>query len=60
MIGKRVIWAAKQRKNIPNIIHFKEKLKDYLLLLKCCHVMCDTSASFVDQWDTVLHDLLDS
>ena len=36
MIGKRVIWASKQKKLQPNISHSKANLKDYLVTLKMC------------------------
>ena len=59
MIGKRVIWASKHSKKVPNLHLFRESLKDYLLLLKCCQTMSGSCASFNDQWGNVLHDLVD-
>ena len=58
MIGKRVIWASKFKKNLPNLMTFKTTLRDYLVLLKMCHSFQQTSNLFNDQWGEVFSDLL--
>ena len=58
MIGKRVIWASKFKKNLPTLIIFKTTLRDYLVLLKMCHSFQQTSNLFNDQWGEVFSDLL--
>ena len=58
MIGKRVIWASKYKKNLPNLKIFKTELKDYLVLLKLCHSFQQTSNLFYDQWGEIFNDLL--
>ena len=57
MIGKRVIWASKQKKIHPNISHFKAYLKDYLVILKMCKTIANQCNQFNDQWGNILRDL---
>ena len=58
MIGKRVIWASKHRKDKPKINHFKATLKDYLIVLKICKTITNLCNQFNDQWGNILLDLL--
>ena len=58
MLGKRVIWASKHKKEKPNINHFKAVLKDYLIVLKICKTVSDLCIQFNDQWGTILRDLV--
>jgi hypothetical protein len=57
MIGKRQIWASKQKKIQPNISHFKASLKDYLVILKMCKTIINQCNQFNDQWGNILRDL---
>ena len=57
MIGKRVIWASKQKKIQPNIVHFKANLKDFLVILKMCKTINNQFNQFNDQWENILRDL---
>ena len=57
MIGKQAIWACKYRKIIPNINFFKRSLRDYLVLLRHCHIVTNTVIVFNDQWGEVLLNL---
>ena len=57
LLGKRVIWASKFRKTAPNIQQFKKSLKDYLVLLRYCNVIKNTSSIFDDQWGEICRAL---
>ena len=57
MIGKLVIWACKFKKIIPNINFYKRSLRDYLVLLRYCHIMKNTINVFNDQWGEVFLNL---
>ena len=51
LIGKRTIWISKFKKNPPCIEHFKNNLKDYLIILRFSHCLNNTSSTvFNDQW----------
>ena len=58
MIGKRVIWTSKYKKNIPTISHFKASLKDYLVLLKVCKTVTNCVDQITDQWGAILCNLI--
>ena len=57
LIGKRVIWASKFKKIKPNLVLFKNTLKDYLVILDYCNEMKNTSSTFYDQWGDIYRSL---
>ena len=50
LVGKRTIWISKFKKISPTLDLFKYYLKDYLIILRFCHCIKNTSAAFNDQW----------
>ena len=57
LLGKRFIWASKQKKVLPNLEHFKNLLKDYLYVLRVCHTITNTTNLFDDQWGRIVLNL---
>ena len=59
MIGKQVIWKSKLLEQKPNLVHFKNLLKNYLILLRYCCIIenSDCSELKFKQWDSILRDL---
>ena len=57
LVGKRTIWISKLKKISPTLDLFKYYLKDYLIVLRFCHYVDNTSSAFNDQWGNCFWNL---
>ena len=57
MIGKQVIWICKVKKQTPTLVHFKSRLKYYLMLLEYCSKIDSVRYSFNNHWDSIISEL---
>ena len=54
LLGKRAIWISKFKKINPTLEHFKNLLKDYLVIHCLFSNLKNTSSAFSDQWGNIL------
>ena len=57
LLGKRVIWACKQKKVKPTKQIFLAELKNYLAVLNVCCAIKNSSTRFNGQWGEIFGHL---